>query len=644
MEKWTKLKNMKISRNKIVITGGLLLIINLIVGTSWNVERAQEETQAVAESVSNFYIEELANRRVSIISDTLNQNFQYINNALDSITETNLSSIENLRSFLGKIRRLYGIQKFSFVDEDFLVYSEHSTITGKSRYSFLENGFSDIHVTTVVNYGGEKLLFIAMPVENIMFNGKRITACFAQVNIDQMVRSMTFRADDMETYFNLYLKNGESLTNAPFGGIEPGRNLLSVIKENDKSEEKYHKISNDFQKGLKGSINVPYRRQNAHLYYAPVDDTEWMLSILVYDNVINRQIKSNNRKIIARNYFQILITVLSVTILFISIVLLIRKNSSRMLEQEKRIAAETKKAYDKLNKERQGMPIIHSIIHSGPWTIEFNDKCEIEKCEWSEPFRKMLGYNSKEEFPDKLESWSNLLHEDDKERVLKAFWDAVNDYSGKTIYDVEYRILTKNEGWKWFHAAGNLIRNPDGSPITYIGLFIDINETKSLKVLSETDQMTGLLNRVSGEKRVTEAFSAGRGGLFILLDIDSFKFFNDTFGHEIGDQVIINVAHCLKTAFRGEDVVFRLGGDEFSAYAQVHKEETARKIINRFIEGLKKISIPELGDRPITASIGAVVLPEGEETDFTSNYKLADQGVYESKKVKGQSAVTFFKQ
>ncbi len=123
MEKLIKLKNMKISRNKIVITGGLLLIINLIVGTSWNVERAQKETQAVAESVSNFYIEELANRRVSIISDTLNQNFQYITNALDSISENNLSSIENLRSFLGKIRRLYGIQKFSFVDEDFLVYS-----------------------------------------------------------------------------------------------------------------------------------------------------------------------------------------------------------------------------------------------------------------------------------------------------------------------------------------------------------------------------------------------------------------------------------------------------------------------------------------------------------------------------------------
>ncbi len=88
---------------------------------------------------------------------------------------------------------------------------------------------------------------------------------------------------------------------------------------------------------------------------------------------------------------------------------------------------------------------------------------------------------------------------------MKAFWDAVNDYSGNTIYDVEYRLLTKNDGWRWYHAAGNLIRNPDGSPLTYVGLFIDIDEKKSLKVLSETDQMSVLLNRISGGKRVSEA-------------------------------------------------------------------------------------------------------------------------------------------
>lgn len=633
---------MEVKENRIAVIGGIFILLLIMVSTVRNVQSAQKQTQIVAERVSNFYIEELANRRVTIVSDALKQNFQYMHNALDSITSDDLASVSSLRHYLGRIRQLYGVEKFSFIDQDGLVYAAHSTSTGKSRYPFLMNGLSEPLVTTVINYGGEKQLFIALPVYGIEFNGKMITACFAQVNIDNMVRSMTFRADNMETYFNLYLKSGESLTSVPFGGVEPGRNILAVIHENDESQESFHKITDDFQNERAGSISVPYKRQNAHLYYTPVEETGWMLSILVYDNVITRQIRESNRTIVALNHLQILITLVSVIILFSIFVITIRKNSKLQLEQEKKIAAETKKAYDKLNKETQGMQIIHSIINSGPWTIEFNEKGEVEKCLWSQPFRQMLGYFSEEEFPNNLDAWARLLHPDDKARVLKAFWDAVNDYTGNTIYDVEYRLLTKNDGWRWYHAAGNLIRNPDGSPLTYVGLFIDIDEKKSLKVLSETDQMSGLLNRISGEKRVSEALQQGNGGLFILLDIDSFKHFNDTFGHGVGDQVIINVARCLKQAFREGDVVFRLGGDEFSAYApHVQDEKTARKVIKRFTDNLTSISIPELGDYPVTASIGAVVIEEGKSADFAENYKLVDQGVYESKKVKGKSAVTF---
>lgn len=633
---------MNIKENKVIFTGGILVLLLIIVSTVWNVQSAQKQTQDVAESVSDFYVEELANRRVTIISDALKQNFQYMYNAVDSITKDDLKSIDSLRHYLGRIRRLYGVEKFSFVDQDGLVYTAHSTTTGKSRYPFLAEGLFEPLVTTVLNYGGEKLLFIAIPVYGIEFNGKMITSCFAQVNIDQMVRSMTFRAENMETYFNIYLKSGESLTSVPFGGVEPGRNILSVIHENDETLKSFQKISDDFQNERKGSIHVPYKRQNAHLYYTPVEETGWMLSILVYDNVITNKIKAGNRMIVALNHLQILITLSAVIILFVILVITIRKNSQLMLEQEKKIADETKKAYDKLNKETQGMQIIHSIINSGPWTIEFNEKGDVEKCIWSQPFRQMLGYNSEEEFPNVLDSWANLLHPEDKPRVWKAFWDAVNDYSGNTIYDVEYRLMTKNNGYRWYHAAGNLIRNSDGTPLTYVGLFIDIDEKKSLKVLSETDQMTGLLNRVSGEKRVAEALKQGNGGLFILLDIDSFKFFNDTFGHGVGDQVIINVARCLKQAFREEDVVFRLGGDEFSAYApHVQDEKTAKKVIKRFTDNLTSISIAELEGRPVTASIGAVIIEEGKPADFAENYKRVDEGVYESKKVKGESAVTF---
>ena len=169
----------------------------------------------------------------------------------------------------------------------------------------------------------------------------------------------------------------------------------------------------------------------------------------------------------------------------------------------------------------------------------------------------------------------------------------------------------------------------------------DAREKEKLIILSETDRMTGLLNRVCGELKVEESLKNGNGGLFILLDVDHFKSFNDNYGHDVGDKVIISVANSLKAAFRENDIVFRLGGDEFSAYAsQVHNKKTAKEIINRFIENLKTIVIPELGDTPVTASIGATVITPGEPTDFTDNYKLIDNGVYESKKVQG-SHVTF---
>lgn len=635
---------MKIKENKIILIGGIVVLLLIVASTIWNMESAKSQTHTVAENLSNFYMEELINRRVSIISDTLKLNYQYMNNALDSITKEDLRSTASLRNYLGRIRRLYGVEKFSFVDEDCLVYTAHSTSTGKSRYPFLADGLSKYLVTTVLNYGGEKLLFIAIPVSGIEFNGKKITTCFAQVNIDRLVRSMTSRADDMETYFNVYLKNGESLTNAPFGGVEAGRNILSVIYENDSSKKSYNKISEDFMNEKKGSIHVPYRRENAHLYYAPVAETGWILSSLVYDNVISSQIKSSNRIIVVINHIRSLITIASVLVFFIIFVITLKRNSALKIEQEKRIAEETKKAYDKLNKETQGMQIIHSIIHSAPWSMEFNEKDEIEKCTWSQQFRQMIGYTSTEDFPDTLESWANLLHPDDKDLVLTAFWEAAKDYSGKTIYDVEYRLMTKNNGYRWYHAAGNLIRRDDGSPATYVGLFIDIDEKKNLKTLSETDQMTGLLNRVSGEKRVAAAMKKGKGGLFILLDVDHFKFFNDTYGHGVGDKVIINVAHCLKSAFRDNDIVFRLGGDEFSAYAEyVHTEESANKVIKRFIDGLKEIVIPELEGHPINASIGAIVVKNGVLEDFAQCYKLVDDGVYASKKIDG-SAVTFAKQ
>lgn len=71
------------------------------------------------------------------------------------------------------------------------------------------------------------------------------------------------------------------------------------------------------------------------------------------------------------------------------------------------------------------MENIQAALGSGPWSMEFNERGEIISCIWTDVFRNMLGYEGEEDFPNKLDSWSNLLHEEDKEYVMKEYWDTV---------------------------------------------------------------------------------------------------------------------------------------------------------------------------------------------------------------------------
>ncbi len=92
----------------------------------------------------------------------------------------------------------------------------------------------------------------------------------------------------------------------------------------------------------------------------------------------------------------------------------------------------------------------------------------------------MLEYKDESDFPNVLESWTDLLYPDDRARVLKEFNDTISDYSGKKNCDVEYRLKIKNGEWKWFHAIGRLLRRDNGVPLSYVGMFVDITYRKAV--------------------------------------------------------------------------------------------------------------------------------------------------------------------
>ncbi len=464
------------------VVGGIIIAAILLITMGWVSNRARISTNQAVNRVSEFYLEELAGRRAQVVSEELKNHFNYIQNALSILEAADLESQETLRQFLGKVEKLYGVDKFALVDENGIVYTEHSTTSGLSRYNFLDGELTAPVISTTNLYGARKQVVLAVPVENLTFQGVRIEVCFVQINIDEMLSSLTLQTSSNETYCSLYHRNGEDLSNNEFGNIRTGTNLFSALLDAEiDSGFSYEQMKEDFENGRAGEIAFTYQGSQETLSYIPVEGTNWMLTILIRDNVISEQISSISSDMMMHGLIQIIITVLVMFVVFTLLIRQSKKNAKILLEQEKADGDRIRAAYAQIAKEQAAMDNIHAAMGSGLWSMDFNEKAEMTSCKWSEVFRKMVGYESEEDFPNKIESWSELLDEEDKERTLKEYWDTVKDFTGEKNYNVEYRLHTKHAGCRWFHAAGRLSRREDGSPITFVGLFVDIDDEKKME-------------------------------------------------------------------------------------------------------------------------------------------------------------------
>ena len=157
--------------------------------------------------------------------------------------------------------------------------------------------------------------------------------------------------------------------------------------------------------------------------------------------------------------------------------------------------------------------------------------------------------------------------------------------------------------------------------VVYAVEVIDAEKRKEnrLLYLSETDLMTGIRNRGSGEKAITDLIKEGTKGLMCLLDCDKFKNVNDTYGHVVGDAVIIAVARSLQSVCREHDICMRLGGDEFAMFIPgITETKDAESFTMRVFAKLKDIRIPEMGDGKIYVSIGEAFYKGEKDIDFVS--------------------------
>ncbi|MCR5304109.1 MAG: GGDEF domain-containing protein [Lachnospiraceae bacterium] len=154
---------------------------------------------------------------------------------------------------------------------------------------------------------------------------------------------------------------------------------------------------------------------------------------------------------------------------------------------------------------------------------------------------------------------------------------------------------------------------------------------EKLLVKSEHDALTGLYN-LNGLELIYENLAQGKGGFFMLVDVDHFKAVNDTYGHPEGDRVLSEVAVCIHKVFRSTDIAVRLGGDEFLVYSpEMMDRSAAKEKMSSFLSIVREINKGDEGKPGVTCSIGACI-NEGQFHSYEEMYSEVDKCLYEAKR------------
>ncbi|SNB58889.1 PAS domain S-box-containing protein/diguanylate cyclase (GGDEF) domain-containing protein [Marinobacter sp. es.042] len=184
------------------------------------------------------------------------------------------------------------------------------------------------------------------------------------------------------------------------------------------------------------------------------------------------------------------------------------------------------------------------------------------------------------------------------------------------------------------------VRGDHGEVSHFVGIFSDISRLKEqerkLRIMAHYDALTGMPNRVLFADRLQQAMALTRrqsGKLAVVyIDLDEFKPVNDAFGHEAGDQLLIEIAHRMRSELREEDTLARLGGDEFAAIVMNVQDDPALE--NLLMRLLARVSEPVwVADHSVevSASIGYTLFPQAEDLDGDQLLRQADQAMYQAK-------------
>ena len=250
----------------------------------------------------------------------------------------------------------------------------------------------------------------------------------------------------------------------------------------------------------------------------------------------------------------------------------------------------------------------------------------------SQAFQEISGYSNKELVG---RSHNILRHPDVDVTIYTDMWNTIK--SGKT-WTKEFQNKKIDGSTYWVESTISPEIGFYGDIVGYTAIRKDITDRKIVEELSITDALTSLYNRRHFDNQLNKSLSLSQRMntklAFAMIDIDHFKQYNDTYGHQEGDMTLQAVANTFKKSFKRDiDMVFRLGGEEFGILFYVQELKDVKIVGEKLIKSIEKLKIEHKNSSVssfVTISMGLFIYHNCELSSFEV-YKKTDELLYKAK-------------
>ena len=297
--------------------------------------------------------------------------------------------------------------------------------------------------------------------------------------------------------------------------------------------------------------------------------------------------------------------------------------------------------YEQLKQKLQQYEIILAQTENVLFDWDFRS----DRIAVSGAWQRIFGYPPRRENIRQMLSDHYIFHPDDVPVLL----DRIGDLERGSDYELaETRIITAAGRYLWCRIRATAIRDEQGALEKVVGIIINIDAEKraaqALQEQAERDPLTKLLNKGAARQRAEEylgRFPAGTDCALLIIDLDHFKAVNDRYGHLFGDTVLTRTAKEISSLFRSQDIVARIGGDEFMVLMRgvsqrMLVEIRCRQLQQKLGEALREV------EQTLCCSIGAALSPEHGKT-YVELFQKADRALYRAKN-SGRNAFVIYSQ